>query len=49
MTFKIYNNIAGVHIATAKISKDNNYIAIGNTNMEALTNLFNKINYANIK
>lgn len=43
-TFKLTNIIGNLKLATATLGKDNHYIAIGNTNMEALANLFNKIN-----
>jgi hypothetical protein len=43
-TFKITSYLNTFKVATATLSKDNHYIAIGNTNMEALQNLFNKIN-----
>lgn len=42
-TFKISNIIGNLKLATATLGKDNHYIAIGNTNAETLTNLFNKI------
>ena len=42
-TFKISNHFGLLKVATATLGKDNHYITIGNTNMEALQNLFNKI------